>query len=427
MNQDVSSTGGRVRGLKALLAGLVAAVAVFCTAAAHASTTSALSFAYMGSAYGTSAQSGTLVTAGPSFPVAAPACVCSKCLAGSGGTWSNSGGGSSAPNKYQTGTTSNSVVVSKDSSSGTTRSTSTVHSVNVLSGLVTASSVDAVSQVTYSTTSGFSFTDGSRLTGVTVAGEAVLVRPNTQVSIPGLGYVALDQQIRTENSAATTQTINMIRVVVTVAGNVYGLSPGTNIIVGHAVATISNPSVSAGVPVAGVAFGTRAAAGTSVTSDASAPAYLPCSTGTRSNELASETLPGIGSTGQIYDTMTLQLGTTSTQANATSTVDSLDLLHGLITAKVVKASVTGTSTGGLDSFSDGSSLAGLVVDGTAVSSTATGKITIANLGTLYVHRVVSTATSETVRMLELVVTQSNRYGLAVGTDVQVAVTRVTFT
>ena len=50
------------------------------------------------------------------------------------------------------------------------------------------------------------------------------------------------------------------------------------------------------------------------------------------------------------------------------------------------------------------------------------KIAIAGLGTLWLHRVIVNEHSIEVRMIELEVTAANNsFGIAVGTDVQVAV------
>jgi hypothetical protein len=77
-------------------------------------------------------------------------------------------------------------------------------------------------------------------------------------------------------------------------------------------------------------------------------------------------------------------------------------------------------------FYDNSTVTSLIVDGNPVSAQPGTVITINGVGTLYGHRVVKTGRSYAVRMLELVVTATNPYHLAVGTDVQVAAARVTF-
>jgi len=46
---------------------------------------------------------------------------------------------------------------------------------------------------------------------------------------------------------------------------------------------------------------------------------------------------------------------------------------------------------------------------------------IVGLGTLWLHRVIQTSNSIEVRMIELIVTEANSFGIPIGTDIQVAV------
>jgi hypothetical protein len=48
------------------------------------------------------------------------------------------------------------------------------------------------------------------------------------------------------------------------------------------------------------------------------------------------------------------------------------------------------------------------------------KVKISGLGTLWLHRVIQTDNYIEVRMVELIVTQANKYGIAVGTEVRIA-------
>jgi hypothetical protein len=56
-----------------------------------------------------------------------------------------------------------------------------------------------------------------------------------------------------------------------------------------------------------------------------------------------------------------------------------------------------------------------------VSPAPNTKVSIAGLGTLWLHRVIQTSTSIEVRMVELVVDASNTLGLPIGADVRIAV------
>jgi hypothetical protein len=52
------------------------------------------------------------------------------------------------------------------------------------------------------------------------------------------------------------------------------------------------------------------------------------------------------------------------------------------------------------------------------------RVSLAGLGTLWLHRIIQTSTSIQVRMVELVVDAENTYGLPVGADVRLAVADV---
>jgi len=319
------------------------------------------------------------------------------------------------------------MAASATSTSGTTRATSTVQNVKLLGGLVKATTVQAVSTVTYTaSTKAFTFGNGSSLAGLTIAGQSVSVGTlmNTTFTLPGVGYVVLNETHRTVGIGYAAQTVTMIHLVVTVSGNVYGLSPGTNVYVGTASALLHSPI--AGGPVTGGAYGTHANVGSLVISGYSALVSIPCLGGSRSNTIASVNLPNIGSTGTVTTSASSTVGATSSTGHTTSTVQTVNLLGGLIKATVLKADVSGSFNGLTHHFIDNSTATSLVVNGHAVTATAGTVINIPGLGTLYVHRVIQTTRSYVVRMLELVVTASNPYGLAIGTDVQVAAAGVAF-
>ena len=102
------------------------------------------------------------------------------------------------------------------------------------------------------------------------------------------------------------------------------------------------------------------------------------------------------------------------------------MLSTLVQATAVKADAHASSSGGSPSFSDaGSSFGTLAVSGhpeVGVDVPPNTQVAIAGLGTLWLHRVIQGSNAIEVRMIELEVTVSgNALGLAVGTDVRVAV------
>ena len=97
------------------------------------------------------------------------------------------------------------------------QSTSSAASVNILNGLITADEVVANVMSSAGQSGAFSNADGSTFTNLTVAGRSFsgdqAVAPNTNVSLPGVGYVVLNEQIPTGDGVTSSGlTVNMIHV-----------------------------------------------------------------------------------------------------------------------------------------------------------------------------------------------------------------------
>ncbi|PYP51608.1 MAG: hypothetical protein DMD45_07660 [Gemmatimonadetes bacterium] len=135
------------------------------------------------------------------------------------------------------------------------QSTSSAASVNILNGLITADEVVANVMSSAGQSGAFSNADGSTFTNLTVAGVPVTsgdaaVAPNTQQSLPGVGYVVLNEQIPTGDGVTSSGlTVNMIHVylqsmtggtVDPLTGQVIGGIPTTTgeIIVGSATSSV---------------------------------------------------------------------------------------------------------------------------------------------------------------------------------------------
>ena len=104
---------------------------------------------------------------------------------------------------------------------------STLESVSVLNGLITASGVVAIA----SSSGGTSDAEGSSLANLTVNGVSLdTPAPNTRVNLPGVGYVVLNEQTTTPGGI----TVNMIHVVL----RTFGVTIG-EIIVGSASSQVN--------------------------------------------------------------------------------------------------------------------------------------------------------------------------------------------
>jgi hypothetical protein len=135
--------------------------------------------------------------------------------------------------------------------------------------------------------------------------------------------------------------------------------------------------------------------------------------------------PGTVATGTDRNTVQGTVGPSFAAGTLTSTVQSADLLGGIVQATVIRATARMTKVGSAIRLADpGSSFATLTVKGfpsIGANVPANTHVNLPGVGTLYLHRVIVKPRSIEVRMIELVVTHANAYGLAVGTDLRVAV------
>jgi len=113
------------------------------------------------------------------------------------------------------------------------QSIATVAEVSILNGLISASRVFGVASATRVGGSTVSDANGSSFEGLSVGGVSVAddVAPNTRMSLPGVGYVVLNEQIQN----ASGITVNMIHVVLQ---GLFGSKVG-EIIVGSATSSVS--------------------------------------------------------------------------------------------------------------------------------------------------------------------------------------------
>ncbi len=312
--------------------------------------------------------------------------------------------------------------------------TADVHDVDLLSGLIAATEVKAVSTTSNDATGLHVSSTGSTFVSLVVGGTAVTATPapNTvlSLSVSGqvVGTVTLNEQTQKIGATSASLTVNMIHVNLT--ADIPGVaSAGTNIIVAHAT---SDLELNKAGFLDGQAYGTKATVGSLALSGPSAKVTMPCA-GTngrvRTNSVLSVDLGSLGSSGTVTDTAQGTITGTTASGETTSTVQALKLLSTdggqsfLVTADLVKADAHASKSGGVFAFSDsGSSLVNLVVNGTPIADdvAANTQITVDGL-TIWMHRVIQGANQITVRMIEIVATGSNPFGLDLNTDVQIAV------
>jgi hypothetical protein len=413
----------RFRVVLAALAvvGLVTALAPLSQA-----TTSGLF--YTGDAYGSFVKVGSIVTAGKT------AVVGFGCQTQAGVHVANTVASVNLPPIITTGVINTTGDSTDTGSVQSSEFTADVLNVNLLSSLITATEVKAVSTTSNDATGLHLSAAGSTFVNLVVGGNAITGTPgpNTVISLTVggvvVGTVTLNEQIQSVGANKASLTVNMIHVKLT--ADIPGVaSAGTDIIVSHAK---SDLELNKAGFLDGQAYGTKATVGSTVLSGPSALVSMPCG-GTngqvRTNSVLSVDLGTLGSSGTVTDTAQGTITATTASAETTSTVQTLNLLSSdggqtfLVTADLVKADAHASKSGGVFTFSDsGSTFVNLVVNGTPIAAdvAANTQITVDGL-TIWLHRVIQKPNQITVRMIEIIVNGSNPFGLDLNTDIQVAV------
>jgi hypothetical protein len=117
------------------------------------------------------------------------------------------------------------------------QTTSTVAGVSLL-GLIGASSITSVASETVDKHTVTASSAGTQFAGLSILGQTlpVDVPANTQIPLPLLGYVVVNEQIGPKPGHAGAMTVNGLHVYITTA-NLQNLPVGAEIIVAHATAT----------------------------------------------------------------------------------------------------------------------------------------------------------------------------------------------
>jgi hypothetical protein len=145
----------------------------------------------------------------------------------------------------------------------------------------------------------------------------------------------------------------------------------------------------------------------------------------KTKSIALVQVPPLFSVGEVVDTALGTVNSTSAAGELTSTIQTIDVVSSLVTASLIKADAHATSTGGTFTFSDdGTMFVDLHVAGFPDINDdvpANTRLSIAGLGTLWLRRTIQTPNSIEVRMIEVIVTVANIYGIQIGTDIRVGV------
>lgn len=375
-------------------------------------------FAYQGSAYGTAVAVNSVVTSGRS------ALVVLGCTTTAGISRSNTTAGINLAPLLKSATIA--TTAQTLASPVAAQTTANTQQVSLLGGLIHGDAVRAQSKTSYQ---GGVFTvspSGTSFTHLVVAGVPITATPgpNTRINLTGYGYLILNEERSRVTATSASLSVNAIHLFINTT-NALGIAKGTNVVVSHADSGLGGPVAGT---LDGISYGTSVRAlGNIANSGPSFPAYMPC-LGTngqlRANTGVGVTLAPALTTGTITDTAQGTVTATSATGEMTSTVQSADVLNSLVKATVIKADAHAHTDGSAFTFSDtGSTFGTLKVTGfpnLGASVAPNTQVTVPNIGTLYLHRVLHTTHSIEIRMIELVLTSATN-GLPIGTDIRVSV------
>lgn len=363
---------------------------------------------------------GHIAKVGPLFPVGLGCNTSSKTVSATAGSLSLSGFATS-------GSLVDQVTTNYSMSTASVQASSDIQNVNVLAGLITADEVDAVASST-ATSSSASSTNDSTFTNLVVLGVPIsgTPAPNTKITLPGLGFVVLNEQSGPVNHHTETHiSVTAIDVNVTTA-NSFKLPIGTHILIAHAESGITLLSFPAVVSARAYGLLTYDKIDKNfVKSGPFANASIGCTGGKKTNSVASVSVPVIGNTGTITDTAFGKIQPAGANANSSSTIEQLNLLSGLISADTITSS-SQAAFGNSGSASATTSLVNAVINGVPISANPAPntRIDIAGLGYVIVNeqtiKVTSSCASASVNALDIVVTSNNSFGLPIGVHIVVA-------
>lgn len=402
-----------------LLSGVALAALAFGSATASASTRE---YSFRASAWGTQLRVGNTVKSGRS------ALIVLGCTSTTGVVHSNRVASVKVPKALLTGTI-HTRAASKATGAGiaSTSSAATQH-VSLLGGMVSATAIRSVSTTGHNTSTGRFSTSalGTRFVKLVIAGHAISGTPaaNTKITLPGIGYVVLNEHKSHIGAKSAGMTVIGIHLVVTTATK--RAKAGTQAWVSVANSALTGPVT--GV-LHGLAFGTSATVGKTVKAGRSFPKYMPClGTGgaTRTNTGVAAHIPGVLRSATITDSARGIVTSTKDSARMSSKVQDLNLLSGVVSATVVKADVT--ARGNPPTLGDHSSFIGLHVAGHPGITDAVPpntKVDLPGIGTLWLHRRIKTSKGISVVMIQLIIgSHSFPAGLPAGAVVDVGYANV---
>lgn len=258
----------------------------------------------------------------------------------------------------------------------TTTSSATLADVSLLSGLVKATTVKAVSQSTASTHGSSFNSNGATIVGLKVNGATVNVAPNVKVAVKLLGITIAELYVMEEKGSSSfadgaskaSHSMNALRLVL--LRSYLGVPAGTQVVVSHADSEAQSPI--SGCPeaksVSGEAFTAYVdgnLAGKDLVEVKVGDAVLP-SVGGSDSDGTVVNIPGVVTSATAANTTSGSLDP-NPHARSRSLVEGVNVLNGVVTARVLDTKATSSANG---------ATAGTTLDATFVDLRVGGKVIV---------------------------------------------------
>jgi hypothetical protein len=335
---------------------------------------------------------------------------------------------SMAVSSYSTsGAAQTSITNTQDASGGTVQTITNVNNLNMLSGLITASSIRGAVASTINATSASSRVIDDAFNGLVVAGQAIGVNPgpNTTIQLANVGSVVLNEYGNpTNGSNSTSIGLNMIDLRV-MQNNTYKLPIGTQIIIGQVNSGEQRMTIRATVNGSSYGFSSTSSSGQPSGSGGIGPitaAQLPCTGGSFQDSAAASSYPGIGTLGASSANASGQVTATMATATTSANVQNVNLFSGLINANQISATANanwnGSGSGSATTKLTNMTIAGLPVSASPPPNT---RQSLPGIGYIVLNEQSGTANAsgatESVNAMDVVITTANAFKLPVGTHI----------
>jgi hypothetical protein len=339
-------------------------------------------------------------------------------------TGSNSSASTGQSPYVTSGSTQDVVTTNRSATSVSAQAHSTIQGVSLLKGLIKASEIVTVSNSVGTATGATSNENGSKITGLTVAGIPIssLPAPNTKLTLPGLGYVILNEQIGPYNSAnVSSDNINMIDIHISYA-NSMNIASGADILVGHASSNFYRTALP--TLTNAQAYGLDLLShsnNNSASLDSAGETESGCGGGTMQNNINNSSFSNMGTAGAVNDSSSGQISSSGTTASAQSNIAGLNLLNGLIQGDNLDSQANavwnGSGSGSTSVTFTNMRIAGESIARTPAPNT---RISLPGLGYAVLNQQATTVSASganaIVNAIDVYVTQANSFGLSVGAN-----------